>query len=79
MRAMLWVCGGFLFETLEEFWNVFWHGNVKKMLFVIPIQCDTTVESVGPFFGTGLVFVDGVDDMVSIFFSDILHAKFVNT
>ena len=69
---MLWVGGGFVFETLEGFWNVFWHGNVKIMLFVIPIQCDTTVESAGPFFGTGVVFVDGVDEMVSIFFPDIL-------
>ena len=76
---MWWVCGGFVFETLEEFWNVFWHGNVKIMLFVIPIQCDTTVESAGPVFGTGLVFVDSVDDMVSILFPDILHSKIVYT
>ena len=76
---MLWVCGGFVFETLEEFWNVFWHGNVKITLFVIPIQCDTTVESDDPFFRTGVVFVDGVDEMVSILFSDILYAKIVNT
>ena len=76
---MLWVCGGFVFEKLEEFWNVFWHGNVKITLFVIPIQCDTTVYSVGPVFGTGVVFVDGVDDMVIIFSYDILHAKIVNT
>ena len=76
---MLWVCGGIVFETLEEFWNVFWHGNVKIALFVIQIQCYTTVESAGPVFGTGVVFVDGVDEMVNIFFSDILHAKIVNT
>ena len=76
---MLWVCWGFVFETLEEFWDVFWHGNVKIMLFVIPIQCDTTVEIDVTVLGTGVVFVDGVDDMVSIFFSDILHAKIVNT
>ena len=68
-----------MFETLEEFWNVFWHGNFKIMLFVIPIQCDTTVESAGPVSGTGVVFVDGVDEMVSILFSDILHTKVVNT
>ena len=53
-----------MFETLEEFGNVFWHGNVKITLFVIPIQCDTTVDSTGPVFGTGVVFVDGVDEMV---------------
>ena len=76
---MLWVCGGFVFEMLEEFWNVFWNGNFKMMLFVAPIQCDTKVESAGPVFGTGLVFVDGVDEMVRIFFPDILHAKIVYT
>ena len=79
MQAMLWVGEGFLFEMLEEFWNVFWHGNVKIMLFVVPIQYDTTVESTGPVFGIGVVFVDGVDEKVSIFFPDILHAKIVNT
>ena len=56
---MLWVGGGFVFETLEEFWNVFWHGNVKITLFVITIQCDNTVESAGPVFVTGAVFVGG--------------------
>ena len=50
-----------MFGTLEEFWDVFWHGNVKIMLFVVPIQCDTTVESAGAVFRTGVVFVDGVD------------------
>ena len=79
IRVMLWVCGGFVFETLEEFWNVFWHGNVRITLFVISIQCDTKVESAGPVFRTGVVFVDGVHEMVSIFFSDILHAEIVNT
>ena len=49
------------------------------MLFVVPIQRDTTVESTGLVFGTGVVFVDGVDEMVRIFFSNILHAKIVNT
>ena len=68
-----------MFETLEEFWDVFWHGNVKIMLFVVPIQSDTTVKSASPGFGTGVVFVDGVDEMVSIFFPEILHAKIVNT
>ena len=76
---MLWVCGGFVFETLEGFWGVFWHGNVKIMLFVVPIQCDTTVESAGTVFRTGVVFVDGVDEMVSILFPKIIHAKIVNT
>ena len=76
---MLWVCGGFVFEKFEEFWNVFWHGNAKMILFVVPIQCDTTVESVGPVYGTGVLFVDGVDDMVSIFFPEILHDKIVYT
>ena len=76
---MLWVCGGFVFETLEEFWDVFWHGNVKMMFFVVPIQCDATVESAGPVFGIGVVFVDGVDEMVSVFFPDILHAKIAYT
>ena len=68
-----------MFETLEEFWNVFWHGNVKITLFVIPIQCDTTVESAGLVFRTGVLFVDSIDEMVSIFFSNILNAKIVNT
>ena len=49
------------------------------MLFVVPIQCDNKVESAGPVFGTGLVFVDGVDEMVRIFFPDILHPKIVYT
>ena len=77
--AMLWVCGGFVFETLEEFCNVFWHGNVKMMLFVDEIKCNTTVESDGPVFGTGVVLVDGVDEMVRILFPDILHARIVYT
>ena len=68
-----------MFEMLEDFWNVFWHGNFNMMLFVVPIQCDTTVESAVTVLGTGVVFVDGVDDMVRIFFPDILHAKIVNT
>ena len=46
---------------------------------MILIQCDITVESDGPVFGPGVVFVDGVDEMVSIFFSGILPAKIVNT
>ena len=79
MQAMLSVCGGFVFETLEEFWNVIWNVNVKITLFVIPIQCGTTVESAGPVFGMGVVFVDGVDEMFIILFSDILHVKIVNT
>ena len=49
------------------------------MLFVVPFQCDTTVESAGPVFGTGVVFVDGVDEMVSIFFPEIIHTKIVYT
>ena len=68
-----------MFETLEEFWDIFSNGNVKMMLFVVPIQCDTTVESDCPVFGIGVVFVDGVDDMVSVLFPDILHAKVVYT
>ena len=68
-----------MFEALEEFWNIFWHANFKMMLFVVSIRCDTTVESSGPVFGTDVVLVDGVDEMVSIFFTEILHAKIVYT
>ena len=66
-------------ETLEEFWGVCWHGNVKIILFVDPIQFDTIVDSAVPVFGTGVVFVGGVDEMFRIFFPDLLHAKIVNT
>ena len=76
---MLWPLRWFVFEMLEKFRDVFGHGDVEILFLVVPIKHDSTVEGACPIFRDGVMLVYGVDQVVRIFFSNVLDTKIIYT
>ena len=53
-------------------------GDVTGVCGVVPFDIESTEEGTSPVNGDGVEFLDGLDDVVGVLFSDILDAKVVH-
>ena len=53
------------------------HGNVTGVCGVVPVYGESVEEGTSPVDGDGVEFLEGLDEVVGVLFSDLLHAKVV--
>ena len=58
--------------------EIFWHGDVAGACRLVPVNGESVEEVTGPVYGDGVEFLEGLDEMVSVLFADILDSKVVN-
>ena len=58
--------------------EIFWHGYVAGAFVVVPIDGESTEEGTGPVYGDGVDFLEGLDEVVGVFFADLLDPKVIN-
>ena len=63
---------------VQRFLKVIGHGNVASRSRLIPMNVETIEQGAGPIHGDGVLFLEGLDQVVSIFFAGIFDAKVVN-
>jgi hypothetical protein len=63
--------------TLKEFFDVAWHGDVDVFVFVVPLEGDTTVQFAFPIDVQGVMFLEGIEKVVGMFFANIFNAKII--
>ena len=57
--------------------EIFGNGDVTGVCSVVPIDDESTEEGTSPVNGDGVEFLEGLDEVVGVFFSDVLDAKVV--
>ena len=78
-------CGWFWFlfwaltvEAFEGIGDVIGHGEINLSLGVIPVKSKSEVTFAFPVFSDVIMFFDGVDEVVCIFFAYILYSEIVD-
>ena len=54
------------------------HGDVTGVYGVVPFDGESAEEGISPVNGDGVEFLEGLDEVVGVLFSDVLYAKIVN-
>ena len=57
--------------------EIFGHGDVTCVCGVVPVDGESTEEGTSPVYGDGVEFLEGLDEVVGVLFSNVLHAKVV--
>ena len=78
MRGILWERRPGVLGLVQRFLKVIGHGNVASRSRLIPMNVETIEQGAGPIHGDGVLFLEGLDQVVSIFFAGIFDAKVVN-
>ena len=58
--------------------DTFGHGDVTVLCGVVPVDGESTEDGTSPFNGDGVEFLEDLDEVVGVLFSDVLDAKVVN-
>ena len=54
------------------------HGYVTGTLVIIPVERDSSIEGTGPVDINGVQFLEGLGEMVGVFFANIFDGKIVD-
>ena len=57
--------------------EIFGHGDVTGVYGVVPVDGESSEEGTSPVDGDGVEFLEGLDEVVNVLFSDVLDAKVV--
>ena len=88
MRPIGWFCPGVwgvlrvfgrrMLEFVKGCLEIFGHGDVAGACGIVPVNGESTEEGTGPVDGDGIQFLEGLDEVVSVFFADVLDPKVIN-
>ena len=57
--------------------EIFEHGDVTGVCGIVPVDGESSEEGTSPVDGYGVEFLEGLDEVVGVLFSDVLDAKVV--
>ena len=57
---------------------MFWHGDVIGACGIVPVNGESAEKGTGPVDGDSVDFLEGLDEVVGVLFSNLLDAKVVN-
>ena len=77
-RGNIAVWGGGVPVFLEFLDDVPRHGDVKCLLFVIPLESNPTVEITVPIYGEFIFLLDACDEVVNIFLTFVFYIKIID-
>ena len=64
-------------KLLELLINMSWHGDVQYACLVVPVQCDTTVETPSPILCDIIFFLECMYEVHCILFYLVFYPKVV--
>ena len=53
------------------------HGDVTCVCDVVPVDGDSAEDGTSPVDGYGIEFLEGLDEVIGVLFSDVLDTKYV--
>ena len=74
---MLGALRHWMLEFYQGCLDIFGHGDVTGVCGVIPVYGDSTEEGTSPVDVNGVEFLEGLDEVDGVLFSDVLDAKVV--
>ena len=66
-----------MFEFEQVCLEIFVHGDATGVCDIVPVDGASAEEVTSPVDGDGVEFLEGLDEVVSVLFSDVLDAKVV--
>ena len=78
MGVILWARRLGALELVQIFLKLIGHGNVASASRVIPLDVETTEQGSGPIHGDGVLFLEGLDQVITIFFAKTIDTKVVD-
>ena len=72
--VVLWV---FVILFLQLFLNITWHLKVKLTLRIVPLQCNSTIQSPSPIHGYLVILLQVPDHVMSVLFTCEFYTKFI--
>ena len=88
MHSVGWFCPGVwgvlrafgrcMFEFVKGCLEIFGHGDVAGACSIVPVNGESTEEVTGTVNGDGIQFLEGLDEVVGVFFADVLDPKVIN-
>ena len=78
VRQVLPFCWARVPKLGESLGAIAWHGQMDLPAHVVPVELDADVFGACPVFCEVLVRADGVDEMLGMLPSDVLHAEVIN-
>jgi hypothetical protein len=70
--------GGWMSEVEEGSMDVPGHGDVDVSFVVVPVEGQTAIECAGPVDGQGIIFLEGVYQVIGVGFGEIFNSKVVD-
>ena len=67
-----------MLEFVKVCLEIFGHGDVSGACGVVPVNGESAEEGTGTVNEDGIQFLEGFDEVVVIFFADILEPKVIN-
>ena len=58
--------------------EIFGHGDVAGACGIVPVIGESAEEGTGPVYGDGIQFLEGLEEVVGVFFAEVLDPKVIN-
>ena len=66
-----------MLEFVKGYLHIFWHGDVAGPCSIFPFNGESAEEGTGPADGYGIPFLEVFDEVVCVFFADLLDPKVI--
>ena len=67
-----------MLEFVQSCLEIFWHGYVTGACGVVPVNSDSAEQGTGPVDGDGVEFLEVLNEVVGILFSNVFDSKVIN-
>ena len=75
---MLWAFGQRILEFEQGCLEIFWHRDVAGACVIVPVNGESEEEGTSPVNGDGIQFLEGLDEVVGVFFANAIDPKVIN-
>ena len=74
---VLWAFGRRMLKFVKGSLEIFWHGDVAGAWGIVSINGESAEEGTGPVDGYRVEFLEGLDEVVGILFTDVLDPEVI--
>ena len=67
-----------MLEFVKEFLEIFGNGDVAGSCGIVPVNGESAEEGTGPVNGDGIQYLEGLDEVVSVFLAYVIDPKVVD-
>ena len=67
-----------MLEFVKDCLEIFGNGDAAGACGIVPANGESSEEEIGPVDGDGIQFLEGLDEVVGVFLSNVLEPKAIN-